>query len=186
MADGQYAARHYSTVAIWLHWLIAAFVVANILLGFYHGAFGEANERALMTVHKSFGFTVLGLTLLRILWRLMRRPPPLDPALAAWEKLLARVVHTVFYLLLLVLPLSGWLLVSSYDSATAYFGLAEIPALDVPWGKEEGETWHQRHGLIARAMLALVLLHVAGAIKHMFEPEKTVMARMVPSLSQPR
>jgi cytochrome b561 len=80
----------YSRVAVWLHWLIAALIALNLLLGFFHDDFERPVRSPMMNVHKATGFTILLLTLARIAWRLGHRPPAFDPVLKAWEVGLAR------------------------------------------------------------------------------------------------
>src|SRR5215218_2703458 len=89
----------YSPVAVWLHWTIAALIVANLMLGFFHEDFEKPLRATMMGWHKSIGFTVIALTLVRILWRVAHRPPPFDPAMKRWEVGLARLVHFSFYFL---------------------------------------------------------------------------------------
>src|SRR5690349_3724964 len=103
----------YSRVAIWLHWILAALILVNLALGFLHEDFARPVRSAMMGWHKSIGLTVIVLTLVRILWRFSHRPPPFDPAMKRWEVAAARLVHGLFYFLLLAIPLSGWLIVSS-------------------------------------------------------------------------
>src|SRR5688500_14145507 len=83
--------ERYSRVAIWLHWIIAGLIIANLLLGFSHEEFGKAAERQIMWFHKSIGLTVLALTLGRLAWRLGHRPPAFDPVMKQWEMRLARL-----------------------------------------------------------------------------------------------
>src|SRR4051812_5861460 len=95
----------YSRGAIWLHWIIAGLIVVNLAIGLLHDDFARSVRPMMMGWHKSIGFLVLALTLLRIFWRLGHRPPAPDPALKPWEAGLARAVHILFYALLLALPL---------------------------------------------------------------------------------
>ena len=121
----------YSRIADWLHWAIAALIVLNLLLGFFHEDFEKPVRSAMMNVHKATGLTILVLTLARLAWRLGHRPPPFDPVMKAWEAGLARAVHWLFYALLVVLPLSGWILVSTNGRVTSWFGLFEVAPLPV-------------------------------------------------------
>lgn len=106
----------YSTVAMIFHWVIAVAVIVNWrLVDMAESAGSDAAEAAVMANHKALGITILLLTLGRLAWRLMHRPPPMPASYKGWEKLLARTMHVVFYLLLIGLPLGGWL-------ASSYFG----------------------------------------------------------------
>src|SRR3712207_2669781 len=144
----------YSRVAVWLHWIIAALIVVNLLLGFFREDFERPVRAVLMGWHKSIGFTVLGLTLARILWRLTHRPPAFDSAMKGWEIGLARLVHAFFYLLLLALPLSGWLIVSTGEriNPTSFYWLFDIGPLPVTAGEDLHEAAEEAHELLAYAM----------------------------------
>jgi cytochrome b561 len=168
----------YSRVAIWLHWIIAALIVLNLALGFLHEDFEKPVRTAVMNVHKATGFTILVLTLVRLGWRLGHRPPALDPVLKRWEAGLARLVHGLFYLLLVVLPLSGWILVSTSGRVTSFFGLFDIGPLPVSRAEEVHELFEEAHELLAYCVLALIALHVAGALRHHFAGHRHLIRRM--------
>ena len=170
----------YSRGAIWFHWIIAALVVANLLIGFFHEDFDKAARTWMMFFHKSFGLTVLALSLGRLIWRLRHRPPAFDPVLRAWERSLARATQWLFYALMIAIPLTGWLLVSSAGRATSYFGLFEIGALPVAQGDAAKDGWESVHKNLGIAMITLIALHVAGALKHHFEGHKHLIGRMAP------
>src|SRR5687768_1187033 len=103
--------QNYSVVARWLHWIIAICVIAVLTLGLLNDALEDVFPSA-MVIHMSLGLTVLALTIVRIFWRLGHRPPPMPDEMPGWEKMLAHVTHIAFYALLLILPLSGWLMSS--------------------------------------------------------------------------
>jgi cytochrome b561 len=171
----------YSKVAIWMHWIIAALIALNLALGFFAEEFEKPVRSALMNVHKATGFAILFLTLVRIAWRLGHRPPPFDPVLKAWEAMLARLIHGLFYVFLIVMPVTGWLVVSTGSGrATSFFGLFDIAALPVSRGEDTHELWEEVHELLAYAALALIALHVAGALKHHFDGHRHLMGRMAP------
>ncbi|WP_156405544.1 cytochrome b [Sphingomonas sp. Root710] len=102
------AIGRYTRVAIALHWLIAAFIVYNLVSGWYIAELPSIFR----DFHVSAGLTVLILTLARIGWRLLHRPPPHDDALKPWEKGLANLTHICLYAGMLVLPLTGWITIS--------------------------------------------------------------------------
>jgi cytochrome b561 len=174
------AQERYSRVAMWFHWIIAALIIANLFVGGLHDDFGDANARAIMFWHKSLGMTVLGLSIARLFWRIGHRPPAFDPVMAGWEVALARFVHAAFYLLMIGLPLSGWLVVSTAGRPTDFFGLFSIPPLPVPHEEDLHELSEEIHELIAYAMIALVALHVAGALKHHLQGHRHLIGRMGP------
>ena len=171
----------YSRVAIWLHWIIAALIALNLLLGFFHEDFEKPVRAAMMNVHKSTGFAILVLTLARIAWRLGHRPPPFDPVLRPWEVSLARLIHGLFYVFLILMPISGWLVVSSGGRpVTGFFGLFDIGPLPVSRAEDTHELFEEVHEWLAYAGLGLIALHVAGALKHHLGGHRHLIERMAP------
>jgi len=173
--------ERYTTGAIWLHWIIAALIALNLVLGFFHEDFERPVRAAMMSVHKAAGFTILVLTLARIAWRLGHRPPPFDPVLKTWEVSLARLIHGLFYVFLIAMPITGWLVVSTGGRpVTSFFGLFDIAPLPVPRTEDAHELWEEVHALLAYTGLALIALHVAGALKHHFDGHRHLIGRMAP------
>jgi cytochrome b561 len=94
---------------------------------------------------------------------------------------LARATHWGFYALLLAVPLTGWLMVSTGTKPISFFGLFDVPALPVPRGGDEPhDTFATLHTLLAWTMMALIVLHVAGALKHQLQGHRQVFGRMAP------
>jgi cytochrome b561 len=91
-----------------LHWLVAALIIGNVVLVWIIDDLPDSDVRPAIDFHKSIGVTVLGLVLLRILWRLSHRPPPLPPSYPAIERWDAHAAHLLLYVLILGLPISGW------------------------------------------------------------------------------
>jgi cytochrome b561 len=168
----------YTRVAVALHWLIAALIVVNLVIGFFHDDVSKASQPTVMTIHKSIGFSVLALSLARLAWRLTHRPPAADAVLKRWEATLAALTQWVFYALMIALPVTGWVLTSGGGRATKFFWLFTIPPLgvDKATGKEFGEI----HEYLGWTMLVLLLLHVAGALTHQLQGHRQVLGRMAP------
>ncbi len=174
---GRVGARgRYTRVAILLHWTIAALVIINIVIGLFH----HSMSQAAIPLHKSIGMLVLLLSLLRLGWRLGHRPPPLPAGVRRWERRVAGVVHWVFYALLVLLPLSGWIFTSASPKRTplAFFGLFDLPFFPGDPDKAFSRLWHDRHEMIAFLMIALILLHVAAVLKHSFVNRDGMFGRM--------
>lgn len=169
--------ENYSRVARWLHWIIAVLVIAGLALGLLHERL-EGVLPSAIPIHKSIGFTVLALTLVRLGWRLGHKPPPLPAEMPGWEKFLSRVTHIAFYALLLILPLSGWTFSSAGQYPLNWFGLFDIPKFGL--AKEDPITGiaHETHELLAYLMLGLVLLHIFAALRHQFILKDNVLRRM--------
>lgn len=167
----------YSTTARTLHWLIAALVIANIVIGIAHDPLGEVFAGTMM-VHKSIGLTILTLTLARLVWRLGHRPPPMPAAMPSWEQAAAKGMHAVFYVLLIVLPLSGWLMSSAGKRPLTWFDLFAVPKFAVT--REDAIVQLARgHGAIALIFALLILLHIAAALRHHFILKDQVLRCMI-------
>lgn len=158
----------YSRGAVVLHWLIAVLIVLNFAAAWVAEDMPKEQAMQVMGNHKAIGITVLLLTLARIAWRLTHRPPPLSSDLAAWEVALAKVTHVLLYILMLGIPLGGWATHSAWfgGQPVSLFGLINWPGLPLTQDKALGETLGEAHGAFAWAMLVLLALHVAGALKH--------------------
>jgi len=179
----QAANARYSMVAIILHWIIAVAIGAMILIGW-----NMEDNASLYQLHKSIGITILMLTIARIVWRLINRPPPLADDMPVLERTASHLVHLGFYGLMLAMPLTGWLVVSTtyeFNVSTVLFGQISWP--DIPGvGFLANEAGHDAvefvHSKLAWLMIGLLVLHVAGALKHEFMAESGVLKRMIPGL----
>jgi cytochrome b561 len=179
----------YGAVAVGLHWLVALLIAGMIGLGFamvrYFEAPAElATKFTLYQWHKSFGITILALALLRLGWRQLNPVPPLPGTLRPWERVLARGTHAALYGLLLATPLAGWVMASASSLPTGeVFGLFTLPALV---GSDEAMYGIARevHEILAWSLVAVVALHVAGALKHHFVLKDDVLLRMLPVRSR--
>ena len=187
MPDPSRTAR-YTRVAIVLHWVIATLIVVNVVLGLSADALPDAWGRPAIDLHKSFGLTVLGLVLLRVLWRLSHPPPPLPDRYRRVERVGAHLAHGGLYLLILVLPISGWLHDSAFKNAQAHplrlfwvipwFRIAAIR--DLPAAPKEalhGQLF-ALHVWLGYALYVLVALHILGALKHQFVDREPELQRM--------
>ena len=177
------AQARYSRVAMWFHWIIATLIIVNLLIGYFHDDLGKSASHQAISLHKSIGLTVLLLSLGRLLWRLGHRPPAFEGVMARWEATMARAAHWLFYGLMVGLPLSGWLMVSGGKYPTMFFGLFTVPGLPVHGGRESHEFWETTHTVLGYAMLVLLLLHVAGALKHIADGKRHLVGRMAPWIS---
>jgi cytochrome b561 len=168
----------YSTVARWLHWIIGALVILNILGGLFHDAL-RASPIPVMPLHKATGVTILFLTLVRIGWRLTHRAPPLPRNMPTWEKGAAHATHFIFYLLLLIVPLTGWIMSSANDRPLSWFGLFPIPKFAVTKGDAIVGISHEGHEILGIAFAVLAVLHIAAALRHHFILKDGVLRRML-------
>ncbi|HMO74283.1 MAG TPA: cytochrome b [Sphingopyxis sp.] len=178
-ATAEGATQRYTRVAIWLHWIIGLAVIANIGLAMLSDGAERATRMAAMNIHKPLGIAILALTVVLILWRMGHRPPPPPTGMPAWQRPVSRIVHWLFYALLILLPLSGWIWFSAADRPIDFFGLFTLPAIAAP-DEALADTLHDRHKALGIAMLALVVLHVLAALKHQFVDRTGLIGRMNP------
>jgi len=183
----------YSALAITLHWLIAALILTNIGLAwtFKNTPQGLAWFK-LIQLHKSVGITVLLLSVLRLAWRLVNPPPPQPPTLEPWERLASQIVHWGFYVIMIAMPLTGWVMVSASarNLPTVLYGLAPWPHISfihtlAPGARKAWSHWSETgHGLLAWLAYALIALHVSAALKHWLIDRDAVIGRMIPFLAR--
>ena len=168
----------YPPLARTLHWVTAVCVVTAICLGIamLQAPSGPV-QNTLFDLHRSFGALILVLAVARWANRLGGGTPPTYPVEPRWQRLAARGVHDLLYLLLLVLPLLGWLGTSAYGAPITVFWLFELPPLV---GKDEGlaEKILPVHATLGLVMAGLVVLHVAAALHHHFVRRDRVLLRM--------
>lgn len=185
-----------------LHWLIAVLIIAMIPMGIWMSdaiTVPESQGAAyrMYQLHKSIGFLILALSAARLFWRMTHRPPPNSSSLKGWERFLARGTHAAFYAIMVLMPLSGWIYVSSgwavatdqqLNVATSFFGWFDIPHL-LPVAEADAATRRQIafrsmgfHWSMALAAIVLIILHVVAALKHQLLDRDGTMAAMVPWL----
>jgi cytochrome b561 len=167
--------RKYTSVAVALHWSIALLIFCNIILGLGAHYVPHWFARLMIDVHKSIGITVLGLVLVRILWRVTHKPPRLPANYPLFERGLAQSTHVVLYLLMLALPITGWI----HDSALRHaphplilfwvlpwFRLGFITSLGPDIKNHVRELSGHFHTYFGYALYGVVSLHIIGALKH--------------------
>lgn len=164
-----------------LHWTIAVLILSIGAVGLVMGELPRSPKWFwVYTLHKSLGLTVLALVLVRIAWRLYAGAPPPVAGTPRWQARLASFTHGAIYVLILAMPLSGWL----YDSASGlrpfrWFGLAEVPKLSPPH-EALADAMHETHELLFWVLIALVIGHAGAALYHHFVRRDATLARMLP------
>ena len=178
----------YHGVAIALHWMIAVYVILMLALGKYLVSLDESEPlRFVLTQwHKSFGVVAMGLILIRVYWRVIHSPPPLPDHMHVWERRLAATTHGVLYVLLLALPLSGWIMVSTspLELPTVLFNSIPWPHLPINGSSQVFETAVTVHALAGSILIALLIAHIAAAARHHFLLQDGVTARMNPKFNE--
>lgn len=168
-------AGQYSRVARWLHWGLALLIFGNLAGGFLH----DVDPRTIVPIHKATGITILFLTLLRFGWRLTHRPPPYPATMANWERWASTIAHNALYALMILVPLSGWVMASGSEWPISFFGLFDIPKFPVEQSEAFVEMMEERHEMLAFAMIGLLVIHIAAALRHHFVQKDGVLARML-------
>jgi cytochrome b561 len=174
------SARRYDSVAMTLHWLIALIMIPMLFFG--EDLIRRQPDTFLPSIHVSAGITILLLSLARLGWRLMNPPPPLPLGTAAWEATVSKISHSLFYVLMIGLPLTGLLAIPHFVSqhpamaGIQIFGLFTVPQIEIP----SSIRWGGLHSLGGNIGIALLVLHVAAALKHQFWNGNGVLIRMLP------
>jgi cytochrome b561/polyisoprenoid-binding protein YceI len=168
----------YSTAAIILHWALAFLLILQLSLGWRLETLTGLTQFNGYQLHKSIGITILALSLLRLVIRVLhKRPAPVDgpPALT----FLAHAVHVLLYVVMIGGPITGWIMVSTakVKMQTMLFGTLPVPSL--PLGSAWNGPSQAAHSALAWLFVALLFLHVAGALKHHLERED-LLGRMLP------
>ncbi len=182
--------KRYSSVAVALHWAIAILILSQIVGGLYMHNLpnSSAVKFDLYQLHKSFGLSILGLTIIRLGWRLAHKPPALPGSMPGWQKLTARLIHWAFYALMFLTPLAGLAMVSvsPLNVPTLWFGIVEIPHLPFFNGVADRaaaeDVFQEVHEYLAFSILFLLVLHVAAALKHGLINRDGVLRSMAPHM----
>jgi cytochrome b561 len=169
----------YGGAAVALHWLTLALVVANLALGLSMVDLPFSPQKFRWYLwHKWIGITVLLATSLRLAWRAGHPPPPPVP-MVAWQHQAALVSHRLMYVLLFLIPLSGWLYSSATGVQVNYLGLVTLPDL-LPKDKALAGALKLVHAVANSLLAAVVCVHAAAALRHHFVDRDATLVRMLP------
>jgi cytochrome b561 len=170
----------YDPIAKTFHWLTLLAVVGMIALGWTMvGMSLSPTKLQYYSWHKWLGMTVLIATLLRLIWRWLHPPPPLPAAMPGWERLAAHASHYGLYLLLIAMPLTGWMMSSAGGFPVMLYGVIPLPDL-VGRDKALETTLKSAHHWESIALIALVSVHALAALKHHIRDKDDVLRRMLP------
>jgi cytochrome b561 len=178
----QRAVLRYSNAAVAFHWITVALVLTQAYLGFRFGDAEPGPARdAIFAWHKTVGVVILLVVLARLIYRSKNPPPPFPEGLKSWERHVAVWNHRLFYLLLIAMPIVGFIAVSGFAGGkpTELLGGIMVPTIPgIP--KSVGEMAGELHEISAFLLIALILLHVAAALKHQFVDKWRGSGRMPP------
>ena len=170
---------HYTPVAKFLHWAIVALLIIQYLSAWLMpGIRRNETPGFLLSIHMSFGLTIIAVMLVRLIWRITHSRAPEDMAAPRWQRTLALLTHHAFYALLLAIPFLGWAWASSRGWPVEVFGLFTLPSL-VSVGSSWGRLAALLHSGFATILLGLVGLHVVAALYHRYVLEDDVMETMM-------
>ena len=173
--------ERYSSAAIALHWLTAVLIVANLSLGLSMVPLPISPRKLQWYIwHKWIGITVFVLTWVRLGWR-WGHPAPPRVAMPNWQRRAAAVTHVLLYVLLLVIPISGWLYSSATGVQVVYLGVVPLPDL-VPKDKALASLLKAVHVSLNFMMFALVCVHTLAALKHHYVDRDAVLVRILPRI----
>jgi cytochrome b561 len=175
----------YGRVAIALHWLTAALVVANLLLGLSMVDLPISPRKLQWYIwHKWIGITVFLVASVRLAWHAVHPPPP-PVAMPEWQRIAASVSHKLLYALLLLIPISGWLYSSATGVQVVYLGVVPLPNL-LPKDKALADLLRGVHLAGNLTLFAVVCLHTAAAVRHHWVDRDETLTRMLPFLKRKR
>ena len=171
----------YTRTAIALHWLIALLIVGGFSLGWI---MTDIPGFTLMKLkyyswHKWIGVTIFALVALRLMWRATHRSPPLPRGMAAWQRIAANGVHALLYLLMVAIPVTGYLYSSAANIPVVYLGVVPLPTLIGP-NPELKPILREAHVLLDYTLLGVVCLHVLAVLKHQLIDRDKLLSRMLP------
>lgn len=190
------SAPRYGRVARTFHWTIATLIVAGIVLGLICASIGPAAtdhhlaelREKLLFWHKSFGLTVLLLAIIVLIWRLTHRPPPLPAHMPKRERILAKAVHGLLYVLMVAMPVTGIMLSQAAGFPASWFGLWTLPdlvrpnrAIPVMQRMEVKQAFILHERILAYALFFILALHILGLVKHhLIDRDPSIWRRMSP------
>ena len=172
--------RRYGLLAQSLHWLTAGLILVMLPLGFYMADLPIGQQKFdLYQFHKSLGLTILLITLLRLGWRAVNRPPPLPAPLAGWERAAARWTHAALYALLIAQPLVGFLHSNAANFPVVWWGIVPLPAL-IGASEPLAGVLVSVHAVLGIGLALVLVLHIGAALRHHFIKRNDVLRRMLP------
>lgn len=170
----------YGKGAMVMHWLIATIILLLLSVSFFLESFPKTLRPTAIMLHKSFGLTILILMVLRFWYWFREKRPMLPPTIPRWEIYLARGVQTTLNVLLIAMPIVGWLMSTLSNHIPVWFDLIYLPLPGITPNPALADLFFQAHQIIAWVLIGLISLHIAGALKHAIIDKDKVMDSMLP------
>jgi cytochrome b561 len=162
------------------HWLMALLIFAQIALGLVAVSWHVSPTKLNLFVwHKSLGMLILTLLALRLLWRLLHKAPELPWEMPLWERAAAQLSHFLLYVLMIALPVTGWVISSASNVPFKIFWTLPLPAITAP-DKAVADLFAAIHGWLVTLLAVVLIAHVGAALRHHYVKKDTVLARMLP------
>ena len=173
--------QKYTNISILLHWLMALLILILFCLGWYMEDLPKgSDERSyFFALHKSIGLTVFLILLVRVVWALTHRAPPMPLSLTKWQRIVATTTHHSLYLLMFLQPLTGYLSSSFSGYKTKFWNIITLPQ----WAeknKEMNELLTEVHEISSILLATCIVLHILGAFSYLFLRHENVLSRMLP------
>lgn len=170
--------QRYGSVSKLLHWVIALLVLCMLIVGYFMGDIkNDALQAQVINLHKLTGLTILALIVIRLIWTLLNPKPVLPLGTPAWQIFAERLVQSLFYVFLLLMPLSGWVMSVAAGYAPKLNGIM----LNLPINKNKplSNTAFDVHATIAIILITLICIHVLAALYHYFVKKDDILNRMI-------
>lgn len=170
----------YGRVTKFIHnGLVAVWVIVELILGVVLKYLPSGNLKGqLFTFHKSVGIVISLVALIFLLWRLANRKPAWSVEMPLWERLLARVTHSLLYLIIIVMPFTGWGMSTAAGFVPDFFWLFPLPLPWIPLSKPLAKLFSELHYIFAWVLAGLIALHIIAALKHHFIDKDNILKRM--------
>ncbi|NLA51781.1 MAG: cytochrome b [Alcaligenaceae bacterium] len=176
--------EHYTRTAIFMHWLIGLGMIGMLALGLYMVNMPfSPTKLQLYSWHKWAGMTLLILSIIRLAWRLSHPSPALPDSMGPLSRLAAHAGHWTLYILMLAIPLSGWLMSSAQGFPVVWFGVLPLPDL-VAKNAELGNLLQNAHVILNYTLIVVLIGHIGAALQHHFIKKDTVLSRMLPFIKR--
>ncbi|WP_144213561.1 cytochrome b [Shewanella donghaensis] len=172
--------KGYGLVSISLHWLSALTIIGLFGLGFWMVdlTYYSSWYKTAPDIHKSIGILLLMLTLFRLAWRLLTTKPEAESSHKAWEQTAAKWAHRILYLLMIGIMVTGFLISTADGRGILVFDWFEVPSLG-SFIENQEDVAGLVHQYAAYTLIALVVIHAAGAIKHQLIDKDGTLKRML-------